>query len=262
MFEYASFLKAEDDKFLAIHNLKWRKAFVASDTLYSCILESAEHYAEFVAERYAGTRCYMYFAIQMIHARALQMYQEIMCLVKNGFADGAYARWRSLYELAIVSAFIKKHGESVAEAYLNAEDNDNNREWARCASCFSSLSVKQRISINMLQQNCGLDVDAWKHEYELTNQLIHASPTGTVYRLGTPPKAPNALAVGRSDYGIGIAAIHAAQTLAQITLDFFSIFHHGDSLLATISFKKWVDRINEFYKEVEEAYKGSTPYFE
>ncbi|TKX50421.1 hypothetical protein EXE49_07160 [Halorubrum sp. ASP121] len=40
-------------------------------------------------------------------------------LLKGGFADGAFARWRSLYELAITSSFISQHGNETAESFLN-----------------------------------------------------------------------------------------------------------------------------------------------
>ena len=38
-----------------------------------------------------------------IHGRALQQFLEIIILMKNGFADGAYASWRSVFELIITN---------------------------------------------------------------------------------------------------------------------------------------------------------------
>lgn len=58
--------------------------------------------------------------MQHIQGRALQQFIEIITLMKNGFADGAYARWRSMYEIAIVSAFITEKGEAVAEAFIQS----------------------------------------------------------------------------------------------------------------------------------------------
>ena len=56
-----------------------------------------------------------------IHARAIQITEEVLVLLKNGFADGAEARWRTLHELTVISAFIAKHGNSVAEQYIDHE---------------------------------------------------------------------------------------------------------------------------------------------
>lgn len=99
------------DEFLARQNQKWGKAFVTSEAMYLCVLESAEKYSEYVKEVYKGEVSNLYYALRVIHGRAMQIYLEIICLNKNGFADGAYARWRSLYELSIISAFISKYGE-------------------------------------------------------------------------------------------------------------------------------------------------------
>lgn len=59
-----------------------------------------------------------YTALKYIHGRGLQQFLEIITLMKNGFADGAYSRWRSLYELNIIASFISEYGEEIAEAYI------------------------------------------------------------------------------------------------------------------------------------------------
>ena len=45
-------------------------------------------------------------ALVNAHARALQISNEILVLLKAGYPDGANARWRSLYELAVISFFL------------------------------------------------------------------------------------------------------------------------------------------------------------
>ncbi len=53
-----------------------------------------------------------------LHARACQVSSEILVLLRFGLSEGAFARWRTLYELSAVSQFIKKNGKEVAERYL------------------------------------------------------------------------------------------------------------------------------------------------
>lgn len=53
-----------------------------------------------------------------LHARACQVSSEILVLLRFGFSEGAFARWRTLYELSAVGQFIKKKGQKVAERYL------------------------------------------------------------------------------------------------------------------------------------------------
>ncbi|MDP2029191.1 MAG: DUF5677 domain-containing protein [Thiobacillus sp.] len=53
-----------------------------------------------------------------LHTRACQVSDEIICLMENGFADGAMARWRTLHEISIVAALIADGDEDLAERYI------------------------------------------------------------------------------------------------------------------------------------------------
>lgn len=248
MFEKVLEERANTDEFIARQNQKWGNAFVASEAMYICVLESAEEYNTFVMEHYKDEKGYLYPVLRYIHGRAMQIYLEILCLNKNGFADVAYARWCSLYELSITSAFIKQYGEVVANAFLKSADTEDRYEWARKADCFKNFKGKY-VRFADIQRNCGLATNEWKKEYDFVNQLVHASPQGTMYRLGS--KTNDVLLVGRSDCGMSISAMHSAISLSQITSDFFSVFHHGDSLAAILTFHKWVEKIAACYKKVE-----------
>lgn len=254
MYEKVLEERAYADEFLARQNQKWGKAFVASDAMYICVLESAESYSKYVEEVHGKEVSYMYHALRNIHARALQIYLEVICLNKNGFADGAYARWRSLYELSVISAFIKKYGENVAKSFVQAADTDDRYEWARVAKCFKKYPKDKHMTFNAIQNKCELATKEWKKEYDFVNKLVHASPQGTMYRLGGDTAI--ALPVGRTDWGMGISAMHAAISLSQITADFFTVFLHGDSIMAMLTFHKWIDKIAEYYKATEEECFG------
>lgn len=249
MYEKILAERAYSDEFSARQEQKWGKAFVASEAMYICILESAEAYNDYVREVYKEEESWLYMALRNIHGRALQIYLEILCLNRNGFADGAYARWRSLYELSVISAFIKKYGEEVAKGFVQSADTDDRYEWARVAMCFKD-NRKKYLTFSDIQNNCELVSDEWKKEYNFVNQLVHASAQGTMYRLGNR-EGTAVISVGRSDWGMSISAMHSAISLSQITSDYFTVFHHGDSLAAILTFHEWVDKIATFYKEVE-----------
>ena len=53
-----------------------------------------------------------------LHARSCQVADEIICLIENGFADGAMARWRTLHELSVVATLISNGDEDLAERYI------------------------------------------------------------------------------------------------------------------------------------------------
>lgn len=83
--------------------------------------------ADECAEAYV-TRCDDYAADDLvhevlirIHAKAVQVSKEILTLLMNGYPGGAQARWRTLHELSVVSAFISEHGQEIAERYIDHE---------------------------------------------------------------------------------------------------------------------------------------------
>ncbi len=53
-----------------------------------------------------------------LHARSCQVADEVLCLMANGFADGAMARWRTMQEIAAVVYLIGEHGDALAERYI------------------------------------------------------------------------------------------------------------------------------------------------
>lgn len=84
-----------------------------------------------------------------IQARALRTSTAVLVLLENGLADDAYARWRTLYELSVIAAFISTHGEQAAERYLDHEcvslkkRTDNELSWNP-----KGVSKKQQREIN------------------------------------------------------------------------------------------------------------------
>lgn len=57
-------------------------------------------------------------AVVSLHARAILVAHEILCLLKGGFADGSLGRWRTIHEVAVVSKFLCEQDISVSERYL------------------------------------------------------------------------------------------------------------------------------------------------
>ena len=144
MYEQVLDFRAEEEEFLAVQKQKWNKAFTTSEALYIMNLEFADSYKDVVndlTKEEVQQKEWTFLSLQYIHGRALQVYLEIITLMKNGFADGAFARWRTIYELAIVSDFISTYGEETAkEFYESSESDDRYYDWANPNST-SSISA-------------------------------------------------------------------------------------------------------------------------
>jgi hypothetical protein len=139
MFEEVMGFRADEQEFIARQEQKWYRAFVASEAMYIMTLEAAESYSEYVESLPKDefhSKYWTYVVMQHIHGRALQEFLEIITLMKNGFADGAHARWRSMYELSIISSFIIQYGENVAKKFYEASETDDRYEWAKKVRSF------------------------------------------------------------------------------------------------------------------------------
>jgi hypothetical protein len=80
------------------------RAFAAKETMYMMVFEAIKDYSDYlnkIDNKEREKSIHKYTALKYIHKRGLQQFLEIITLMKNGFTDGAYSRWRSLYELNI-----------------------------------------------------------------------------------------------------------------------------------------------------------------
>lgn len=245
--------RAQTAEFIARHEQIWGKGFVASEAMYIMVLESVDMYRQYLdnlsAEKLDGKQ-YHLAALRQIHARACQQFLEITYLIKAGFADGAFARWRSMYELSVVADFLIDNDESVSLAYIKSADSDDPwHNWAKAAACFTGY--KGNVSFNDIQNNCNLSTDDWRRQYKLANKVVHASPQGTVYRLGAFVDT-GVLQAGHSDYGVSLAAEHSAISLAVITALYLTIVPYGDGNVNASTIGKWVNIVRKYYFEAEE----------
>ena len=74
--------------------------------------------------------------------RSCQVTDEIICLLENGFADGAMARWRTLHEIGVVAAVISKFGDDIAERYLAHQAVESRRTMKKYMDCCVDLGYK------------------------------------------------------------------------------------------------------------------------
>ena len=255
MFERVCSERLFSDEFKARQEQKWNKPLVTSEMLYIIVLEAAEYYVEHVSridndEREQKT--WRYWALRNIHGRGMQIYLEILELMKGGFADGAYARWRSLYELTVYGSFITEQGEEVARAFCEAaESEEEYPNWAKASDLFKS--TKGNLNFRMIERKTNLNTAAWNSQYKLACKITHASPQATFKRLSNCPIGGGSfISIGRSDYGLTTPGEHSAVSLVQLSIMFFNIFPEGMTLVRMITLNKWIDVIREAYFKVHD----------
>jgi hypothetical protein len=188
-----------------------------------------------------------------LHVRACQVTDEIICLLENGFADGAMARWRTLHEIGVVAAVLSQHGEKIAERYLAHQAVESKRAMNKYISCCALLGYKllparetnkitkaydaaiakygkdfgadygwatfhlkkNRVTFADLEAEAGR-ADMRSH-YQMGNDNVHAGVKSMFVRLGLMDKHDGLLA-GRSNGGLMEPGQGAAHTLTQLSV--------------------------------------------
>lgn len=183
--------------------------------------------------------------------RGCQVTDEIICLLENGFADGAMARWRTLHEIAVVAAVVSQHGEAIAERYLDHQAVESKRALDKYLACYKDLGYKplpaheqkkivkaydkaivkygssfktdygwaalhlksQRPTFADLEKAAGRA--EMRSYYQMGNDNIHAGIKSMFVRLGLPDY--DGLLSGRSNVGLMEPGQNAAHTLTQLS---------------------------------------------
>lgn len=97
---------------------RWKPSFDHIEMMWSIAQELGEMHGKAIQAEGGEDNNAVMAALANIFPRALLVSQEIICLLKGGFPDGALARWRSLHELTVTAMYISKHGEGAAVPYL------------------------------------------------------------------------------------------------------------------------------------------------
>jgi len=232
-------------------------------------------------------RKYRFSALIKNHSRACLISEEILHLLKGGFADAAFARWRSRYEIAVTATFIGLRGEACAEAYLDHEivdelkclQLDHEVQLARGIKPQSDRGIKDLerafqekvekhgdsfknpfgwAAATLGQKNPqfkdleeSLGQDHMRASYKRASHKIHASANGISISLATRSFGANApMQRAPSHEGLGAPAILCANSLSQTSAVLTTLFTSAECLIEMHLFAELVRRIESAFNEV------------
>ena len=234
----------------------WKKPLLLLELMVELAHEIGVDIGDQVREETPITNDYTFIALQAIHARACQMSRAILALLRAGFPDDAHARWRSLHELAVVSAFISEHGEDVAERYLlhevveqrklaqqykgsetwNQLDPEVQREIEELETKYQSLLNRygrafkedygwaesilgiERPNFAQIEQH--VEMDHWRPDYRMASDNVHPNARGTFYKISQGVTDRTVLLAGPSNMGLADPGDFTARSLLLITAAF------------------------------------------
>lgn len=138
---------------------RWRPAFDHLEMLWCIACELGEAHSKDVKERDDEDNNLVMAALADLYPKGLLVAQEILCLLKGGFPDGALARWRSLHELSVSAMYVAKHGDTAAKEYLQSF-HFSARRAAVEINATSERSGLEKFTIEELDERDALCKDA------------------------------------------------------------------------------------------------------
>ena len=121
--------------------------------------------------------------------------------------------------------------------------------WAKNAQCFASLKPKASVTFEMIRGQCTTITEDWKKAYKESCQVVHASPLGTLGRMGSPNEN-RVISTGSSDYGLAPPAVNSAISLMHVTLFYFGLLSQMDSRAMIRTIQKWLDNLIDCYTSI------------
>ncbi len=261
---------------------RWKEPLDLLEYLIMISIESGQvHQSKLILAANESDK-FKFEALIQIHARACQISNEILILLKAGCADGANARWRTLYELVVISFFLLDNDDEVSKRYLkhetvrkfkDAKDYRDHYEQLGFASIeeqeFEEIKKeKERLckkyndrfnkdwgwipsslsdqNFRALAEHVGLG--HLLPFYNLSAATIHGLSRG-LYRLGLMPDSQSKLLLcGSTNYGLADPLQNTSISLYQITLCLLDLQPDFASFVQMRVMDSFVDEIG--YKAV------------
>ena len=232
--------------------LRWKMGLDPLRMLLTCAREVSDMFEKALRRSKARKGIARRKVLLFLHMRACQISMEIITLLQSGLADGALARWRTLYEVGIIATLIDVYGDDIAERYVDHEgvvmkkamdtelrfhgneskpliskrrQNETNANYGAIISRYGPV-FGSNYGWAAYHLKCKhptfrtLEEAATKAPlapaYKRASFNVHAGIAGLVHSLGNPTEQLVPLA-GASNAGIDGPAINTAYTLTQIT---------------------------------------------
>lgn len=222
-----------------------------------------------------------------LHARAIQIAQEILELLKGGYADGAMARWRSLYEISIIANFLSNKNEKVIQRYLDYYFVENYSEMIdyqkNCVKLnykpFSEEEIKEikylyheqlkkygddftkpygwvgellpKKKWNFKGVEETIEFGCFRPFYKMANNFIHSGSKGIIFKLGLYD-TDNIMLAGPSNYGLADPGQNTAFSLLHATLPLIEFETYLEDSVYVELFKKFRDRISDEFVRIQD----------
>lgn len=276
-------LREIESGFVERNKERWTKGFDWLEAFIHLCREIGEDFNQRCVNEAIESDDIVHGLLVRLHAWSCQIAAEILCLLENGFADGAQARWRALHELVITACFITKHGADCARRYIDHEVVQSYKGMVQynehafrnqvepfsleqVESCkgeyeemiqqygrgfgssygwaSSALGISQP---NFSQIERDVEFDHMRPTYKWASQNIHSGVKGMMNKLGLCEADEDILLAGRSNSGMVDPACATAVSLGQVTTTLLLTKPNWDFIVAARI-------VNDFMNSTQDAF--------
>ena len=241
------------EKVLDNVNENWGQALDLFELLIVIIQEIGENLDVTRLNNYDDNQD-LYDALRRLHGRSCLIGYEILTLLRSGFADGAYARFRTLYETVIIGNFISDNENEVATKYLDFSLINDLKEvklFNEYASVLNKTPVneeeilklekirqqltekhgenftkgdygwassfldKKRVTFRDIEEK--IDFSYMRPHYKSASGNIHTGSSSLYSHIALPSEDNSKILTGASGYGIDVPCRLASYYLAMMT---------------------------------------------
>jgi Family of unknown function (DUF5677) len=284
------------DQFQKNNIKRWSTAFDILETHIVICTEAGEIFNSSYRPTAVKENNLVFDLVVRHHARACLIAQEILCLLKSGFADAAHARWRVLHEVAATAIFIAKHGQECAERFYFHDIVDSyngmiehkkyedrlqekapsQKEINSCKKEYDQLISRygkkyghhygwasylfpnyNRVGFTAIEKDVGLD--HMRPYYRWASQNIHSGSKGMRNRLGLSEAKEDILLVGQSNSGMTDPAHALAISLCQITVNLLMLEPTLDNIIFMNIISDFEENVGNSFLEIDIQNNSAKP---
>jgi len=257
---------------------RWREPLDLFESLIGISLEVGEQHYNKLKQSVPNSNKAKFTALVQIHARACLISNEILELLKAGYPDGAFARCRTMIELAVVAFFLKDNEDPVSQRYLEHEivlrykqakefqdahlklgyppidekvleklKNEQDRLCKKYDDDFKKdwgwipSNILANKNFRALEE--AVNLDHLQPFFRLSSAAVHGLSRG-FYSLGlTADSQDKILLAGPSNYGLADPLQNAAISLLQVTVCLLTLEPDFESLMKSLVMDSFVKQM-------------------
>ena len=275
-------------EFVKRNVVRWKEGFDLLELLIEIATEAGESFNSRLRVEAVTQGDITFDVVVRLHAKGCLISKEILALLKNGYADGAHARWRALHEISATAMFLAIHGVEATQSYIDFEFVEaykgatqlnkyedrlnatgfNKEELTRFRQQYERVLEKHgkefgkpygwarpflpkgKPTFFALEEAIGLD--HWRPYYKWASQNVHANIKAIRYSLGLSEATEDILQAGPSNSGMTDPAHSTAISLTHLTCTTLFLSPNLDGLVAAKMLLALSDEVGDSFAQCDE----------